>query len=63
MVNLDGLVEEILDIALVQRRDDAAIIIRDRVEKDVIKPLEREMLAAYRERDHFRSLAERQQAA
>lgn len=39
MFDLDAFVDEILDIALEQRRDDAAIIIRDRIEKDVLRPL------------------------
>lgn len=51
MQNLDELVEEILDIALGQRRDDAAIIIRDRIEKDVVKPLTDNHEARYRRVD------------
>lgn len=55
-LNLDVLVEEILDICLEQRRDDAAIIIRDRIAKDVIRPLEKELLQVYRERNELRKL-------
>lgn len=52
-LTLDALVEEILDICLEQRRDDAAIIVRDRIAKDVIRPLEKELLQVYRERDEL----------
>jgi hypothetical protein len=53
-MNLDSLVEEILDIAREQSHVDAAVIIRDRIEKDIVKPLERELLQVYRERDLLR---------